>query len=140
MRSFSHLMGVPNFPFSEFSVPQPFGPILHHSSVIRHRFMGVPDYAIPGNHWHCQGSVVCGMFCAMAEILQIKVSPRSRESVLVRKEDGSWAAKLKSPPVDGKANTELIGLVADYFHCRKAEVSIMTGASSRLKRVRVECP
>lgn len=91
-------------------------------------------------HRYCQGPAVHGIFCVMAEILQIKVSPRSRESVLVRKEGGDWVAKLKAPPVDGKANAELISLVADYFHCRKVDVTIMTGTSGRLKRVRVEVP
>lgn len=74
----------------------------------------------------------------MAEILQIKVTPRSKESVLMRKGDGEWIARLKSPPVDGKANAELIALVAEHFGCRKADVSIVTGSSGRLKRVRVE--
>ena len=47
-------------------------------------------------------------------------------------------AKLKSPPVDGKANEELIALVARQFGCRRADVSIKSGASGRMKLVRVE--
>nr|WP_275564525.1 DUF167 domain-containing protein [Hydrogenophaga sp. YM1] len=48
---------------------------------------------------------------------------------------GSWTARLKSPPVDGKANEELIALVARRFGCAKAEVGIKTGASGRRKRL-----
>lgn len=70
--------------------------------------------------------------------LQIKVKPRARESFLVQVADGTWFARLRAPPVDGKANRELITLVAEHFHCRKAEVTIKSGASSRLKLVQVE--
>ena len=71
-------------------------------------------------------------------ILQIKVKPRARASSLAQAPDGTWLAKLKSPPVDGKANEELVALVAEHFHCRKAAVSIKSGASGRMKLVRVE--
>ena len=71
-------------------------------------------------------------------ILQIKVKPRARASSLEQAPDGTWLAKLKSPPVDGKANAELIALVAERFQCRKSAVSIRSGASGRIKLVKVE--
>ena len=75
----------------------------------------------------------------MARIhLQIKVKPNSKVSSLVRMPDGTWEAKLKSPPVDGKANEELVGLVAKHFNCRKAAVAIKSGASGRNKLVVLE--
>jgi len=70
--------------------------------------------------------------------LQIKVKPRSRVSSLEQVDDGSWVAKLKSPPVDGKANAELIALVARHFGCPRSAVRIRAGASGRLKLVQVE--
>jgi uncharacterized protein (TIGR00251 family) len=69
--------------------------------------------------------------------LQVKVKPNARTSSLAQSPDGTWVATLKSPPVDGKANAELIGLVAAHFGCRKADVHIKSGASGRLKLVRV---
>lgn len=70
--------------------------------------------------------------------LQIKVKPGSRTSSLEELPDGSgWLAKLKSPPVDGKANAELISLVAEHFGCRKADVTIRLGASGRSKLVQI---
>ena len=71
-------------------------------------------------------------------ILQVKVKPRARVSELAQVADGTWVAKLKAPPVDGKANDELISLVAEKFHCRKAAVTIKAGASGRMKLVEVE--
>jgi uncharacterized protein (TIGR00251 family) len=70
--------------------------------------------------------------------LSVKVKPNARTSSLVQLEDGSWLATLKSPPVDGKANAELIALVAERFGCRKAAVSIKAGAGGRMKLVRVQ--
>ena len=72
------------------------------------------------------------------KIIQIKVKPNSRSSRLEQKEDGTWLAQIKSPPVDGKANAELIALVAKHFGCRKSEVSIKSGASGRVKFVQID--
>ena len=74
----------------------------------------------------------------MTTVLQIKVKPQSRVSALTQDEDGQWLAQIKSLPVDGKANEELIGLVAKQFACAKSRVSIKSGAASRMKLVRIE--
>ncbi|MFO0802242.1 MAG: DUF167 domain-containing protein [Gemmataceae bacterium] len=71
-------------------------------------------------------------------MLQIKVKPNAKASRLEQADDGSWTAQLKSPPVDGKANRELIELVAERFGCRKAAVTIRSGASGRLKLVQID--
>jgi len=73
-----------------------------------------------------------------ARIIQIRVKPNSRASQLEQKEDGTWLAQIKSPPVDGKANEELIALVAKHFGCRKSDVTIKSGGASRLKLVQIE--
>ena len=70
--------------------------------------------------------------------LRVKVKPNARSSALEQLPDGTWLAKLKSPPVDGKANEELIGLVAAHFHRPKAAVRIKAGASGRMKRLEVD--
>ena len=70
-------------------------------------------------------------------ILQVKAKPNSRVSALTQQDDGTWLAQLKSPPVDGKANAELIELVARAFGCAKSSIAIKTGAGSKLKRVMV---
>ncbi|TAL13578.1 MAG: DUF167 domain-containing protein [Aquabacterium sp.] len=70
--------------------------------------------------------------------LQLKVKPNARASVLEQQADGTWLAQIKAPPVDGKANEELIALVARHFGVRKAQVSIRSGAGGRMKLVQVE--
>jgi uncharacterized protein YggU (UPF0235/DUF167 family) len=72
---------------------------------------------------------------AAPKVLQIKARPNARTSSLVQQEDGTWIASLKSPPAEGKANLELIALVAAEFRCPKSAVSIKSGAAARTKRV-----
>jgi uncharacterized protein (TIGR00251 family) len=70
-------------------------------------------------------------------VIQVKVKPNARTSELQPGDDGLWLAQLKSPPVDGKANAELIALVAKHFGCRKADVTIKRGAAGRVKLVEI---
>jgi uncharacterized protein (TIGR00251 family) len=70
-------------------------------------------------------------------VIQIKVKPNSRASRLEQNADGTWLAQLRSPPVDGKANEELIALVAKHFKLPKSGVSIKSGAASRTKLIQI---
>ena len=70
--------------------------------------------------------------------LKLKVKPGSRDESLTEQDDGTWLARVKAPPVDGKANAELIALIAAHFGLRKAQVSIKSGASGRMKLVQLE--
>jgi uncharacterized protein len=72
--------------------------------------------------------------------LRVKVKPNAGASLLKQETDGSWLARLKSPPVDGRANDELVALVAEHFHCRKSAVLIKAGASARIKVIKIEVP
>lgn len=75
-----------------------------------------------------------------AVTLRVKVKPNARTSSLAQEADGSWIARVKSPPVDGKANLELIELVAAHFGCRKSAVLRRSGASGRMKLLTVRIP
>jgi uncharacterized protein len=71
-------------------------------------------------------------------VIQVKVKPNSRLSTLEQSGEGSWIAQLKAAPINGKANDELISLVSTRFQCRKSAVSIKSGASGRMKLVRIQ--
>jgi uncharacterized protein (TIGR00251 family) len=75
-----------------------------------------------------------------AIIIQVKVRPNARDSSLLRQPDGSWAAQVKAPATEGRANKELIALIAGHFHCPKSAVSIKSGNSGRTKLVRIAAP
>jgi uncharacterized protein (TIGR00251 family) len=70
-------------------------------------------------------------------VLRVKVKTNARSSALVQLADGSWVAQVRAPPIEGRANEELIALVAEHFHCVKAAVSIKSGRSGRVKLVQV---
>lgn len=72
--------------------------------------------------------------------IKVRVKPNSSVSQLLQENDEQWLAQLKSPPVDGKANAELIALVAKHFGCAKADVVIKSGATGRTKLVKIDTP
>ena len=70
-------------------------------------------------------------------IIRVKVKPNARKSSLEPTAQGEFVAQVRSPPTDGRANAELIELVARYFKCPRACVSIKSGAGSRVKRIAI---
>jgi uncharacterized protein len=72
--------------------------------------------------------------------LKLKVKPGARVDELTELDDGTWQARVKAPPVDGKANAAVIALVAEHFGVPKARVRIRSGASGRLKLVQIDIP
>ena len=73
-----------------------------------------------------------------AILIRVRVKPNSRASLLTQLADGSWVAQVKAAAIEGRANQELVALIAQQFHCVKAAVSIKSGASGRTKIVRIE--
>lgn len=71
-------------------------------------------------------------------VMWVSVKPNSRQSSLVQAEDGQWFASLKSPPVDGKANKELIALIAAHCGCAKSKVQVKSGSAARLKQIIIQ--
>ncbi len=69
--------------------------------------------------------------------IRVKVKPNARAPTLEELRDGTWLARVKAPPVDGKANAELAGLIAGHFGVHKASVTIKSGAGGRLKLVQI---
>ena len=74
----------------------------------------------------------------MTKIIEVKVKPNARESKIETNDEGLLVAFVKAQPIDGKANAELISLIASYFGIRKNQVSIRTGASGRMKRIELD--
>lgn len=73
----------------------------------------------------------------MAE-LPLRVSPRSSRNELRLAVDGTLAARITAPPVDGEANQATIELISKSLGVPKSAVTIVSGASSRNKRVRID--
>ena len=71
--------------------------------------------------------------------LNVKVIPRAeRTEIAGTMSDGTWKVRVKAVPEYGKANEELCRFLARHFGVGREDVSIVTGATSQRKRVRVE--
>jgi uncharacterized protein len=70
--------------------------------------------------------------------LQVKVKPNAKQQRILEADDGSLTIYLKSPPVDGKANAELIQLLAQKFNVAKSQVSIKSGLSAKIKLIEID--
>ena len=70
-------------------------------------------------------------------ILKVKFKPNSKQQSVEAEADGSLKVCLKSPPVDGKANQELIKLLAKKFNVKKSEITIKSGLSSKNKFIEI---
>ena len=71
-------------------------------------------------------------------ILSVRVIPRASKPGIAVEADGSLKVRLKSPPVEGAANDELVDLLAKAFGLPRRAVTITGGAHARTKRVHVE--
>jgi uncharacterized protein len=71
--------------------------------------------------------------------LSLRVIPNKPESKIVgRSEDGTYRIEIKSPPIEGKANRELIRTIAKLLGLKKSQVSIIKGLTSKNKLIRIE--
>ncbi|MGI0486900.1 DUF167 domain-containing protein [Pantanalinema rosaneae CENA516] len=65
------------------------------------------------------------------------MKPNSKQQSIRQEADGSLTVHLKSPPVDGKANTELIQLLTQELKLPKSSIRIKSGLSSRTKLIEI---
>ncbi|MBK6723018.1 MAG: YggU family protein [Acidobacteria bacterium] len=72
-----------------------------------------------------------------AVTFSVRVIPRASRSEIVGEHDGALKVKLASPPVDGAANAELIKLLAKKFGVSKNDIEIVSGETSKNKRIKI---
>jgi len=70
--------------------------------------------------------------------LTVRVIPRASKSEIVGEHDGSLKVRLKSPPVDGAANEELVRLLSKEFAVSRSTIEIVSGQTSKLKVVGID--
>ena len=69
-------------------------------------------------------------------VVTVKVIPRSSINKIVGFEADILKVKVKSAPVDGSANRDLILLLSKCVKIAKEKIEILSGHKSRLKTVR----
>ena len=73
-----------------------------------------------------------------ARTVQVKVKPSSRQAGVEEVDNGMLIARVKASPIDGKANKELVAVIARHFGVHKSRVSIKSGLSGRSKFVQID--
>lgn len=73
----------------------------------------------------------------MVFFIDIKVVPSSRHSECILNKQGTITCYLKNSPDKGKANKELIALLAQKINVAQQEISIVLGATQRKKRIKI---
>jgi uncharacterized protein (TIGR00251 family) len=68
----------------------------------------------------------------------VRVVPRASRTEIVGVYDGMLKIKLKSPPVGGAANDELIRFLSKQLEIPTANIEIISGQTSRAKRLRIK--
>ena len=71
--------------------------------------------------------------------IKIKVIPCSSQSLIEEDSVGDLRVKVKAPPVQGKANKELIELLTKYYKVPKNQIKIIKGQTSKNKIIEINC-
>lgn len=69
--------------------------------------------------------------------LIVRVTPRAKQTAMTGWRQGMLCIKLAAPPVDGKANEELVSFLASLLHLPKNAITLASGASARIKRLSI---
>ena len=70
--------------------------------------------------------------------ITVRVIPRSSRPGVHGTRGDAWLVRLRTPPVDGAANAELIELLAATLAVPRRAIAIVVGDRSRTKRVRID--
>lgn len=69
--------------------------------------------------------------------INLRVKPRARREGLELGPGGQLSIAVKAPPVDGKANDAVFGVLADAWRMPKSAFAIVKGTTSRTKTIAV---
>ena len=68
----------------------------------------------------------------------IRVKPRAKTAGVEKLEGENYIVSVTEPPIEGRANKEVIEILADYFKVSKSKVSIIKGETGRIKMIDIE--
>lgn len=77
---------------------------------------------------------------ARETVLPVYATPRAGRTEVVGEREGSLWVRLAAPPVEGTANQALMAFLAEKLGVPRHAVCLISGASGRQKRVRIDLP
>ncbi|MBP6903413.1 MAG: DUF167 domain-containing protein [Burkholderiaceae bacterium] len=73
-------------------------------------------------------------------VLDVSVVPNARRTAADGWHDGALRVRLAAPPVDGKANAQLIAWLAEQLDCPRRDLSLLRGDTARRKQLAIALP
>ncbi len=70
--------------------------------------------------------------------ITVRVVPRAKKREIKRQSDGSYRVKVLSPPIDGRANKEVVEVIAKEFDVKRSQVFIIKGEKTRDKLIEIK--
>ena len=73
-------------------------------------------------------------------LLDCHLQPGAKRAEFAGQHGERLKIRISAPPVDGKANEALIRFLADAFDVSRQQVTLLSGQSSRQKRLLIQTP
>lgn len=70
--------------------------------------------------------------------IKFYIQPNSSENKICGVHGDAIKLKIKSPPVDGKANKEIIEFLSEFLEIPKSKIEILHGSTGRNKLVHLQ--
>ena len=70
--------------------------------------------------------------------MEVEVTPGARKAGVMGRRGDRLKVRVHAPPREGRANKELVGVVAALWGVPKANVAVIRGAASRRKVLAIE--
>lgn len=72
--------------------------------------------------------------------LKLKIQPKASKNEFAEQLGDALKVRLTAPPIDGKANKQLIAFLAKAFKVAKSRVKIISGETGRNKQLKITSP
>ena len=73
----------------------------------------------------------------MTRRIRVTVKPLARKAEVAESAGGEYRVAVRAPARDGKANLELIEILAMYFNLPKSRFKVVRGHSARQKLIEI---
>jgi len=74
----------------------------------------------------------------MSTRIELHVIPKAKRTAVAGMHDGRIKLEIAAPPVDGKANLEVMRFLSKTLKLKKADVRLVSGLTSRQKVVELD--
>lgn len=71
-------------------------------------------------------------------VLDVRAQPGAGRTAVAGRHGDALKIRVGAPPVGGRANAAVVAFLADQFGLRAAQVSLVSGQTSRQKRIRLD--